>query len=177
MPPRSPVRSSTGWPLPDEAATERLGEALADALAGEREAIRRGGLHIGLSGDLGAGKTTLVRALLRRSGIQGSVKSPTFALLEPYAVSRLNFYHFDFYRFRKPAEFAEAGFRDLFGAGCVCLTEWPERAGEYLPPLDLEVRLDIEDAGRHAELSAFTETAERCLEGLTMAWRQAPAAD
>jgi tRNA threonylcarbamoyladenosine biosynthesis protein TsaE len=150
-----------------------LGEALADALSALWDTLALNGLHVGLSGDLGAGKTTLVRALLRRLGVSGPVKSPTFTLLEPYVVSRLNFYHFDFYRFRNPTEFEEAGFRELFGAGNVCLTEWPERAGAYLPPPDLEIRLEIEDAGgRIALLGAYSEIAERCLESLKASWHR-----
>ena len=91
--------------LPDAAATERAGAALAGALAG--------GMVIALHGDLGAGKTTLVRGALRALGWTGTVKSPTYTLVEYYAVSRLYLYHFDFYRFADPSEWETAGLADL----------------------------------------------------------------
>jgi tRNA threonylcarbamoyladenosine biosynthesis protein TsaE len=173
VPPAAPIRSTTRLTLADDAATAGLGAALAEALQACTTDILRRGLVIGLSGELGAGKTALVRAMLRRLGVSGAVKSPTFSRLELYSASRLNFYHFDFYRFRNPTEFEEAGFRELFGAGNVCLTEWPERAGAYLPPPDLEIRLEIEDAGgRIALLGAYSEIAERCLESLKASWHR-----
>jgi tRNA threonylcarbamoyladenosine biosynthesis protein TsaE len=167
--------ATTRFALPDEHATERLGACLADALAASFETVRATGITIGLSGDLGAGKTTLVRALLRRLGVAGTIKSPSYALLEPYAISRLNLYHFDFYRFKNPAEFEEAGFRELFGAGSLCLIEWPEKAGGLLAPLDVKVVLEIESSGRSARVLACSEIAERCVADLTSNWNK-PAA-
>jgi len=149
--------------LNDETATAALGAALADALLDPPEA---GGLVIGLNGDLGAGKTTLVRALLRRAGVTGPVKSPTFALLEPYEVSRLHLYHFDFYRFKNPREFLDCGFSEFFGPGAICLVEWPERAGAYLTTADLHIGLHVLDSGRSAVIGANTESGERCLHRL-----------
>src|SRR5688572_30868336 len=107
--------------LPDAAATEALGAALAPGVTPGRV------LH--LRGDLGAGKTTVVRGLLRALGHAGRVKSPTYTLVEPYELSSLHFYHFDFYRLKDRSEWEHAGFRDYFNAQSMCVIEWPERAG------------------------------------------------
>ncbi len=141
--------------LPDEPATLRLGAALAAGVAPGRV------LH--LSGELGSGKTTLVRGLLRELGHAGRVKSPTYPLVELYVVSRLNLYHFDFYRFKDRGEWLESGFRDYFNAQSACIVEWPERAGGLLPPPDLAVRLEISGPGRRAGLSAGTPGGEAWL--------------
>jgi tRNA threonylcarbamoyladenosine biosynthesis protein TsaE len=132
--------------LADESATLRLGAALAAGIAPGRV------LH--LSGELGSGKTTLVRGLLRELGHTGRVKSPTYPLVELYVVSRLHLYHFDFYRFKDRSEWLESGFREYFNAQTACIVEWPERAGGPLPPADLAIRLEITGAGRRAWLSA-----------------------
>src|SRR6218665_397076 len=92
--------------LPDEAATLAMGQTLARGL--------QGGMTIFLLGDLGAGKTTLTRGILRGLGFAGRVKSPTYTLVEPYVVSSLDLHHFDLYRFADPLEWEDAGFRDLF---------------------------------------------------------------
>ncbi|WP_223300136.1 tRNA (adenosine(37)-N6)-threonylcarbamoyltransferase complex ATPase subunit type 1 TsaE [Methyloversatilis sp. RAC08] len=150
--------------LADTAATEALGTRLA--------AILRPGLALFLEGDLGAGKTTLVRGVLRGLGHTGKVKSPTFTLLESYAISSLNFplYHFDFYRFADPDEFIEAGLDEYFGqtgpAGGVCLVEWPDKAGSHLPPPDLRIELAVAGDARRAQLSACSEAGRACLEQL-----------
>lgn len=149
--------------LPDLAASERLGHALAAALQRRLPQIMTHGLQLNLRGELGAGKTALVRALLRGLGVQGPVKSPTFALLEPYAISSLDFYHFDFYRFEDPAEFALAGFRELFGPGRICAIEWPERAGERLPVADLVIALAQDGQGRRVTIDAESELGAACL--------------
>ncbi len=167
--------SQTTLFLADESATARLGSAFAHAIEHERAAIAARGLVIGLSGDLGAGKTSLVRAMLRALGVTGPVKSPTFALLEPYAVSSLDFYHFDFYRFKDPAEFDAAGFRELFGPGAVCAIEWPERAGE-LPTPDLALTLRVEEEGRRVHLAAHSELGVACLKEAITRWKQTAAA-
>jgi len=130
--------------LPDETATLRLGAALAEGIGPGRV------LH--LSGELGAGKTTLVRGLLRELGHTGRVKSPTYTLVELYVVSRLNLYHFDFYRFKDPGEWRDSGFREYFNPHAACVVEWPERAA--LAPPDLAARLAIEAGGRRAWLGA-----------------------
>jgi tRNA threonylcarbamoyladenosine biosynthesis protein TsaE len=134
--------------LPDESATARLGATLARAIEQEASAVRAQGMVIALAGDLGAGKTSVVRALLRTLGVTGAVKSPTFTLVEPYVISSLDFYHFDFYRLADPEEFSFAGFREMFGPGAVCLIEWPEKAAGHLPPVDLRIDLQIEGEGR-----------------------------
>lgn len=123
-------------------------------------------MTIFLFGDLGAGKTTLVRGLLRSLGYQGRVKSPTYTLVELYEIPSLNLYHFDLYRFTDPIEWVEAGFREYFNAGSVCLVEWPEKAAGLLPAPDLAVRLDLLSDGRAAELTAYTEAGQRCIEAL-----------
>ncbi|HUN90864.1 MAG TPA: tRNA (adenosine(37)-N6)-threonylcarbamoyltransferase complex ATPase subunit type 1 TsaE [Burkholderiaceae bacterium] len=153
--------------LPDEGATERAGRALGGAIAALETTIERDGLVIGLSGDLGAGKTAWVRAALRALGILGPVKSPSFSLLEVYVVSRLNFYHFDFYRLKEPSEFALAGFREHFGPGAVCAIEWPERADGYLPEPDVTIELSVRGAGRQAAVSHTSSLGESCLKHLT----------
>lgn len=112
---------------------------------------------IELHGELGAGKTTLVRHLLRALGVQGLIKSPTYAVLEPYEVGGLAIWHFDFYRFNDPREWEDAGFRDIFAGPGLKLAEWPENAGELLPLADLVVRIDAHaDESRHVTLKAQT---------------------
>ncbi len=142
--------------LPDEAATLALGAALVAGLAP--------GLSIHLRGELGAGKTTLVRGLLRALGHEGPVKSPTYTLVELYEVSRLNLHHFDFYRFRDPREWIDAGFRESFTGRNVSLVEWPEKAGGLLPPPDVEIALQASGSGRNAALQANSAAGIRCLE-------------
>jgi tRNA threonylcarbamoyladenosine biosynthesis protein TsaE len=113
---------------------------------------------------LGAGKTTLVRGLLRHLGYTGKVKSPTYTLVEPYAISGLNLYHFDLYRFTDAEEWDAAGFRDYFNAQSVCLVEWPEQAGDLLPVADIDIRLLPHKQGRLMLLSSNTEAGKQCLE-------------
>lgn len=134
----------------DEADTLALGQALASGIAPGRV------MH--LRGDLGAGKTTLARGLLRALGYAGRVKSPTYTLVELYSLSSLNLYHFDFYRFKDQDEWLSSGFRDYFNTQSVCVVEWPERAGDLLARPDLEVRLEFDatTAGRRAVLEAFS---------------------
>ncbi|MDR0249881.1 MAG: tRNA (adenosine(37)-N6)-threonylcarbamoyltransferase complex ATPase subunit type 1 TsaE [Burkholderiales bacterium] len=125
--------------LEDAAATEALGGWLATHL--------RGGVVVTLSGDLGAGKTTLVRGMLRALGVYGPVKSPSYALVEEYLVSKLHFklnlYHFDFYRIKDPSEWDTGGFSEYFRDDAVCVIEWPEKLGDCLPPVDLAVSLAL----------------------------------
>ena len=144
--------------LADEAATLALGNRLAQVI--------EPGLYVALSGDLGSGKTTLSRGILRGLGYQGKVKSPTYTLVELYNLSQLDLFHFDFYRFNDPREWLDAGFRDHFDPRTVCLVEWPERARDLLPIADLRVSLSVEGEGRRVRIAAQTEHGKRCLERL-----------
>jgi len=141
--------------LPDARATLRLGAALAVG------ASPGGALY--LRGDLGTGKTTLARGLLEALGHAGHVKSPTYGLVEVYELSRLNLYHFDFYRFKDGNEWLTSGFRDYFNPDSLCVVEWPERAGNLLPDPDLTVTLDFSGDGRQASVAAGSPAGEAWL--------------
>lgn len=141
--------------LPDERATLALGAALASGL--------EPGMTIYLRGELGAGKTTLVRGVLRALGHEGAVKSPTYTLVEVYEVSRLHLHHFDFYRFQDPREWIDAGFRESFNGRNVSLIEWPERAGGKLPPADVDIALGLLETGRSAALTSSSLAGQKCL--------------
>lgn len=119
-----------------------------------------------LHGDLGAGKTTLVRGILNALGYTDRVKSPTYTLVEPYHVAGLNLLHFDLYRLRDETEWEAAGFRDEYDGHNIFLIEWPEKAQGLTPQADVEINLVILDEGRKAEVRANTETGKRCLEQL-----------
>jgi tRNA threonylcarbamoyladenosine biosynthesis protein TsaE len=145
--------------LPDPDATAHAGASLAPCL--------RGGCVVTLHGELGSGKTTLVRGLLRARGVSGPVKSPTYALVEHYPLSSLYFYHFDFYRFVTPNEWDSAGMSDYFRDDAVCIVEWPERVGDLLPVPDLALSLSYAtDGGRDLVAEAFTVAGEQCLSAL-----------
>lgn len=148
--------SDTGFAthLPDEDATAAAGAALAPAL--------HPGLVIYLTGDLGAGKTTLVRGLLRALGHTGKVRSPTYSLIEPYTLSRLHLYHFDFYRFAAPDEYLEAGLEEYFLGDGVCLVEWPDKAQPFVAKADVVARLAVDGSGRRLEVKALTEAGRSC---------------
>jgi tRNA threonylcarbamoyladenosine biosynthesis protein TsaE len=168
----APIASAT-VALPDAGATHALAERLAGAL--------RAGMVIWLTGELGAGKTTLVRGMLRSLGHTGGVRSPTFTLLEPYNLPRFPVYHFDFYRFSSTHEWRDAGFDEYFRGEGACLVEWPQLAGPDLPRPDLRVHLEIRagegpladqgcdgsDAPRRALLEAYDEAGRRCLNAAT----------
>jgi len=166
--------------LPDEAATDAFGARFAHALEACRAQSPKSaqatqtapfnGLHVQLLGDLGAGKTSLVRATLRALGHTGRVRSPTYTLVEPYTVEtpngELQLYHFDLYRFSDPAEWADAGFREYFAAGAVCLVEWPQRAGGLLGVPDLVFSLEpgVHGEGRVLTAYAYSASGKACLE-------------
>jgi tRNA threonylcarbamoyladenosine biosynthesis protein TsaE len=145
--------------LPDEAATLRLGERLAAGIGPGRV------LH--LRGDLGSGKTTLARGLLRALGQSGRIKSPTYTLVELYPLSSLNLYHFDLYRFKDRTEWLNSGFREYFNADSACLVEWPERAGDLLSPPDVDLQLEFDGAGRRARLASLTPAGSSWLSPLS----------
>ncbi|MDP3702492.1 MAG: tRNA (adenosine(37)-N6)-threonylcarbamoyltransferase complex ATPase subunit type 1 TsaE [Hylemonella sp.] len=146
--------------MPDESATQALAAALA-AQPSLRNAF------ITLHGNLGAGKTTLVRHLLQALGVSGRIKSPTYAVVEPHEVPGLNIWHFDFYRFSDPREWEDAGFRDLFASPGLKLAEWPEKAAGLLPVADLAIELQVQgDESRLVTLTAHTPTGSALLQGL-----------
>ncbi|MCP5244592.1 MAG: tRNA (adenosine(37)-N6)-threonylcarbamoyltransferase complex ATPase subunit type 1 TsaE [Burkholderiales bacterium] len=151
-------KSSVSFYLADETNTLALGKKIA--------AVLKPGLVIFLNGNLGAGKTTLVRGILHGLGHQHAVKSPTYNLVEIYKFSRLYLYHFDFYRFNDPYEWEEAGFRDYFNADTICLIEWPEKAFGLLPDADLDINFQILETGRNLSIKADTDAGEQCLRDL-----------
>jgi tRNA threonylcarbamoyladenosine biosynthesis protein TsaE len=119
-----------------------------------------------LHGDLGAGKTTLVRGVLNALGHGGRVKSPTYTLLEPYRAGGLELRHFDLYRLNDEEEWESAGFRDEFDGQNIFFIEWPEKAQGLLPAADMEIELEMAEQGRRAILHANTKTGRQCLERL-----------
>ena len=144
--------------LADPAATMQLGARLVRGM--------RGGMVFTLTGDLGTGKTTLVRGMLRALGWTGSVKSPTYTLVEHYLFSSLYFYHFDFYRLQDSSEWETGGFSEYFRADAICVIEWPERVSQFLPSVDLAIALDYADAGRKVRLLASSVAGSACLAGI-----------
>lgn len=145
--------------LADEAATLHFGVVMAKAM--------RPNLTIYLHGDLGAGKTTLVRGLVHALGYAGKVKSPTYTLVESYeilnAVCGFTLYHFDLYRFNDEEEWDAAGFRDYFNTQSVCLIEWPEKAENVLPTPDINITFTIKNAGRSLNVTAHSALGQQCL--------------
>jgi len=135
--------------LDDARATEAFGRSLA--------ACQQPGLLVFLHGDLGAGKTTLVRGYLRGLGHQGPVKSPTYALIEPYETGQGRLYHLDLYRLSDPEELEWVGLRDLFDGESVCLIEWPQRGEGMLPEPDLNICLTVEGRGRRLALEVLSD--------------------
>ena len=144
--------------LPEEAATLKLGASLAEVL--------QPGMVIFLEGDLGAGKTTLTRGILRGLGFDGRVKSPTYTLVESYPLSSLYFYHFDLYRFSDPLEWEDAGLRDYFNAQSICLIEWADKAEGLLPAPDWIISLHPEGEGRQIRIEPRSERGASCLKNL-----------
>ncbi len=160
----SGVSPTTTWH--DEGDTAAFAARLA-ALPGVRDC------HITLHGDLGAGKTTLVRHLLGALGVTGRIKSPTYAVVEPHEAQgvaggpALAIWHFDFYRFNDPQEWEDAGFRELFASPGLKLVEWPDKAGAKLPPPDLAIHLDTQpNQVRAVRLQAHTAVGMQLIEGL-----------
>jgi tRNA threonylcarbamoyladenosine biosynthesis protein TsaE len=139
-------------------ATERLGARLAERL--------KPGAVIYLRGELGAGKTTLARGLLRALGHRGTVKSPTYTLVEPYRLDRWRLFHWDLYRLTDPGELEFLGLRDQLDGEAVLLIEWPERGQGELPAADLEVALDYVGEGRNCRLDPRSPTGQALWAGL-----------
>jgi tRNA threonylcarbamoyladenosine biosynthesis protein TsaE len=146
--------------LADEAATSCAGAALARGLPD----LATHSLLLALSGDLGSGKTTLARALLRALGVAGTIRSPTFTLVEPYDTTRGTVHHLDLYRLAPgPAGLEGLGYRDLRGQPGLILVEWPERAGMALGVADLEAKLEHEGPGRLISLAGRSESGRAWL--------------
>jgi tRNA threonylcarbamoyladenosine biosynthesis protein TsaE len=142
--------------LPDSFATEILGKSLAQAFPG----AALGGV-VYLRGELGSGKTTCARSLLHALGVTGTVRSPTYTLVDTYSVGALNCVHVDLYRLRSSSEVDELGLRDLTGPGYLMLIEWPEKGGAAVPPADLNVELSYDGEARAARLTAASAIGER----------------
>jgi tRNA threonylcarbamoyladenosine biosynthesis protein TsaE len=144
--------------------TLMLGAALAKAGA---EIAGKHGLVIFLRGDLGAGKTTLARGLLHALGVAGAVKSPTYTLVEPYALNDLMVYHFDLYRLHTPEELEFMGVRDYLQAKSLCIVEWPERGGDFLFKPDLIIDIQPVSDGRNATLTSSNVAGELLLQRIS----------
>ncbi len=143
--------------LADEEATLAFGARLAQAM--------NRGLVVYLHGELGVGKTTLVRGVLRALGLNGPVKSPTYTLVEPYRCAGRQAYHFDLYRLTDPEELEYIGVRDFFAEDALCLVEWPERGSGFLPEADVVVRLEYCPEGRRVHLEAPSAKGRVALTG------------
>jgi len=145
--------------LSDENEMRALGARLIDAC--------RGGGVIGLSGELGTGKTTLVRGALQAMGVSGGVRSPTYTLIEYYPFESIAIAHFDLYRLAHPEELEYLGYRDYLNAQTLCLIEWPERARGYLNEIDLEILLEYDPRGRRMQLLAHSDWGRQVESQLT----------
>ena len=138
--------------LADEEAMVALGQRLAQVTAGS-------GL-IFLEGDLGAGKTTLSRGIIRGLGHVGAVKSPTFTLVEPYEIGDIRAFHFDLYRLVDPEELEYLGIRDYFEDDALCLIEWPRKGAGFLPKPDLTITISPQDSGRSLQIVSQSSRGE-----------------
>jgi tRNA threonylcarbamoyladenosine biosynthesis protein TsaE len=158
----SPILGTRRIHWPDEAACAASAAALARPPL--RPALQDATLE--LDGPLGAGKTTFVRHLLHALGVAGRVKSPTYAVVEPYEIDGLRIGHFDFYRFDDPQEWEDAGLREVFGAAGLKLVEWAEKAAPLLPAPDLRLAIaPREGTAREVHVDAFTPRGVELLMG------------
>ncbi len=149
--------------LPDVAGTEAVGDALATAYVAMGHGDRTRGAVVYLEGDLGAGKTTCVRSLLRALGVVGLVRSPTFTLLETYDLPSMTCVHVDLYRLQGTVEVDELGLRDYLNGDCLVLVEWPEKGRGVLPPADLYIGLSYLTSGRRCRLDARSAPGQEWL--------------
>ncbi len=147
--------------LSDEQAMAAFGAALA-------KSVTEGGV-IFLRGDLGMGKTTLSRGVLRGCGHTGSVKSPTYTLVEPYDTPSGPVYHFDLYRLSDPEELEYLGIRDYFTEQALCLIEWPDKGAGMLPKPDLEIKIELSGSGRELLLTPITQKGQTMVDNLSNA--------
>lgn len=145
--------------LPDIAASQSLGERLADSMPPAAVVFLRG--------ELGAGKSSIARAMLRRLGVIGSIKSPTYSLVERYALAEGEAVHLDLYRIAEAAELEFLGLDELAAQARLWLVEWPERGSSALPPPDLEIDLAVSGAGRAVELQAISGTGKEWMAQLS----------
>ncbi|WP_455198927.1 tRNA (adenosine(37)-N6)-threonylcarbamoyltransferase complex ATPase subunit type 1 TsaE [Kaarinaea lacus] len=132
--------------IPDEPAMQELGGKIAACLSRVTSNV------IYLYGELGAGKTTLVRSILQAMGVSGRIKSPTYTLVEPYDLGNRTAYHFDLYRLADPQELEFLGIRDYLSGHALLLVEWPERGEGVLPPADVNIRIRYRDPGRQVTI-------------------------
>jgi tRNA threonylcarbamoyladenosine biosynthesis protein TsaE len=155
-------QSHSDFLLPEPAATEALGAALAQAF----RRLAGGSTVFYLHGELGAGKTTCARSLLRALGVTGAIRSPTYTLVEAYPLGHLTCVHVDLYRVQGPSEVDELGLRDYLASDCLLLVEWPERGAGELPSADLEVTLEYTEAARRGRARAGSERGISWLDNL-----------
>ena len=152
-----PAAPDGGIPLPDAGATQRAGQALGRALQTVLGPRRGGGaVVVGLTGELGAGKTTLARASLRVLGVAGTVRSPTYTIAEPYETRIGRIWHLDLYRIAEPDELEYVALRDLVSESATCLVEWPERGRGGLPELDCVLAIVRHGSGRRLRIERTT---------------------
>lgn len=144
--------------LPNEEATLAFGSQLAAQI--------EAGCIIYLHGELGAGKTTLVRGVLQGLGYQGRVKSPTYTLVERYDLDNISLYHFDLYRLADPEELEFLGIRDYLDNSAVVLVEWPERGEGFLAPADIDISLSYQGDGRSLDCTSRSDKGASCLKAL-----------
>ena len=154
------IRSRVKIELENEAETKEIGAKVASCL--------KGGEIIYLKGELGTGKTTLVRGALNGFGHTGNVKSPTFTIVEPYSIDDHVIYHFDLYRLDDPEELESLGIRDYCDGQSICFFEWPEKGGDFLPDADILISLSYQNEGRALEISAFSEIGDSIIGNLSI---------
>ncbi|MDI1351170.1 MAG: tRNA (adenosine(37)-N6)-threonylcarbamoyltransferase complex ATPase subunit type 1 TsaE [bacterium] len=141
--------------LPNEGASEFFAGQLASCLISP--------LVMTFKGEIGAGKTTIIRAMLKKIGVQSAIKSPTFSLVESYECNNMSIHHFDLYRIHHEEELEYLGFRDYFSHHSICCIEWAEHAQNSLPTIDLSFNIEMRGVGRHMHINALSDTGKRIL--------------